>query len=308
MTMAAGGARNDTGRPHTSSGSLHVSFVVPALYGNGAERSILRIAGGMIDRGHKVDLLLFKPAIDRPDEVPRSARLVLMEESIGTVNSQQLSRVLKVSTVSVTTVPGKLRFCNCVHMLKTLGMHPLTLPSMSMFREAQFVANYVKREKPDCIVSILPKGKVATLLAKTLPGSFPANIASVRNDLRFRRRREIERYRRLLPYCDHVIAISRGVQSSVSRVVGVADDKITTIYNPVVTPDIQTLASQSVGSSVVVEQRGAGRCRRRKIEQAERFPDITTSIRASRHRAIGTLDSFWAKVGNETGYIHLPSG
>ena len=106
--------------------------------------------------------------------------------------------------------------------------------------------DYVKSETPECIVSILPKGKVATLLAKALLGSFPAAIASVRNDLQFRRRREIKRLRRLLPSCDHVIAISLGVQSSVKRVVGIPEDKITTICNPVVTPDIQTLANESV--------------------------------------------------------------
>ena len=231
-------------RSSTSNRSLRVAFVVPALYGNGAERSILRIAGGMIERGHEVDLVLLRPVIDLPDEIPRSARLVLMEDSVKAGAENVPMEALTAQTHSILRFHSKLRLPNCIRMLMAMGLHPLVLPSVSIFREAQFVANYVREEAPDCIVPILPKGKVATLLAKSLPGSFPTTVASVRNDLRFRRRREIQRYRRLLPHSDHVIAISHGVRSSVVQIAEIPARRVTSIYNPVVSPHIMELANR----------------------------------------------------------------
>ncbi len=38
---------------------LRIAFVIPSFYGGGAERSVLRLAKGLIDRGHSVDILVF---------------------------------------------------------------------------------------------------------------------------------------------------------------------------------------------------------------------------------------------------------
>ena len=39
---------------------LHIALVISSLYGGGAERIILTLAQGMIERGHRVDLVLFR--------------------------------------------------------------------------------------------------------------------------------------------------------------------------------------------------------------------------------------------------------
>ena len=240
VTQAATGAAKDL-----PTRSLRIAFVVPALFADGAERSVLRIAGGLIDLGHRIDILLFRPVIDCPSEVPSGARLVLMEENFDDLAKTEVSGIFSPRPLPTIYCHGKLRFRSCVQFLKALQFHPLSLPNKDMFEEAQFVANYVRKEVPDCIIPILPKGKVASLLAKTLFCSFPVVISSVRSNLKKRRRRENVRYRLLLDRSNHIVAVSDGVRSSVSRTVGVSPAKITTIYNPVVMRELQNLRDQA---------------------------------------------------------------
>ncbi len=239
------GTLKETRKQLSPTPSLRIAIVIPTLYGYGAERVMMRVAGGLIDHGHQVDLLLFRPVIDRPMEVPTAARIVLMEQRQNDSAKDQLFRIFGTRLRQTICFDGKLNLKNCMRMLKAIGPNPLIMPSISMFKEAQFVANYVQEKTPDCILPLLPKAKVAVLLAKSLSNAFPPVIASIRSDFLNRRRREIARYRRLLPQSDHIIAVSEGVRSSVVRMIGISPTKITTIYNPVFRPDIQVLAQQT---------------------------------------------------------------
>ncbi len=114
-----------------------------------------------------------------------------------------------------------------------------------MFKSAVFVADYVRKETPDCVLPALPNGKVvATLLAKSLLVSFPVVIPVVHLDLENRRLRDKVRYRTLMAHSDHIIAVSEGVRHSVSSKAGVPKERITTIYNPVVTPRLEVLSRE----------------------------------------------------------------
>ena len=57
--------------------------------------------------------------------------------------------------------------------------------------------------------------------------------------LGFSRRRVKQRWRRLSPHAAHFVGISHGVSESIAAATGVPNEKITTIYNPVVPPDLQ---------------------------------------------------------------------
>ena len=257
---------------------LRIAFVIPKLVGHGAERSLLRLAHALVDHGHEVDLLLLNPVVDNPNGVPVAAKLFIMtDRANGSSPSEMSEGTLGGHSHRVIQLCSAVKVRNVAHMVRCLGWHPLTLPNLEMFKEAQFVANYSHCESPDCIVSMLPKPKVAALLAKTLGGSFPATISSVQNNVHFRRRREIQRYRRLLPHSDHVIAVSNGVRSSVLQATGVSPGRITVIYNPVVEPYLEKLAERSPdhtwlsdsGSPVIL---GVGRLVRQK--------DFPTLLRA----------------------------
>jgi len=55
-----------------------VGFFMPGLAGGGAERAMLTLAEGMVDRGYGVDLVVCSARGPLLDEVPRSVRLVNM--------------------------------------------------------------------------------------------------------------------------------------------------------------------------------------------------------------------------------------
>ena len=50
--------------------SLRITLVIPHLGGGGAERSVLKLAQGLIQRRHRVDILLFEKIETLEDEIP----------------------------------------------------------------------------------------------------------------------------------------------------------------------------------------------------------------------------------------------
>ena len=56
----------------------HVAMVIPSLAGGGAERTALRLSGGLAAGGHRVDIVLFQPHVAYPAEVPEAARLLVL--------------------------------------------------------------------------------------------------------------------------------------------------------------------------------------------------------------------------------------
>ena len=239
MNTSAKNSRTD----NTSARPIHIAFAVPALFGNGAERSTLAIASELIGRGHKVDLLLFRPVIDRPEEVPSALRFIVIKRRFANSENPDVSHLLACRNIKTLYVTVEFRLTSCWRFLRALNFHPFTLPNMGMFEEAQFVANYVDTENPDCIISLLPKGKVATLLARQLHKEFPPVVSSVNSDMGWRRRREVARYRHLLPSSDHIAAVSDGVRRGITQKIRVSSEKITTIYNPVDSHTLQSLAT-----------------------------------------------------------------
>ena len=62
-----------------SYGMAHIGWVVRDLRGGGAERTILRIADGLCERGHRVDIVLFFPTSDYPNEMPDRASVFVLD-------------------------------------------------------------------------------------------------------------------------------------------------------------------------------------------------------------------------------------
>ena len=54
---------------------LHVAFALTGLDGGGAERNILNVAGSLIERGHRADLVIPRFAGDYRTGVPRGMRV-----------------------------------------------------------------------------------------------------------------------------------------------------------------------------------------------------------------------------------------
>jgi glycosyltransferase involved in cell wall biosynthesis len=186
-------------------GIKRVAIFAPDLVVGGAERSMLKLAGGLVERGYPVDLVLSAAQGPLLAEVPEGVRLVDLKAR----------RVLS------------------------------SLPAL---------VGYLKREKPDAMLSILHANLVA-LWAGRLAGAPTRFVVSERNtlsveareywgDLRMRFLPYL--VRRFYPWADGIVAVSRGVAADLTRVAGLPPESVRVIYNPIVTPVMQAKAREPI--------------------------------------------------------------
>ena len=140
---------------------------------------------------------------------------------------------------------------------------------------ARGMTHYAAREQPDCILPSLHRSIVATLLARGSSTRHPPVMPIVHSSLEAGQNlRTRGRYRRLFAAATHFVGVSEGVSDSLETVARVPRDRITTIYNPVVTPDLHDKAAEQPdhpwlrddGAPVVL---AAGR-----LEQQKDYPTL----------------------------------
>ena len=73
----------------------HFAVFAPDMAGGGAERAALQLAGGLADRGHRVDLVLAAAVGPRMAEVPKNVRLVNLGSSRVLTSVPRLARYLR---------------------------------------------------------------------------------------------------------------------------------------------------------------------------------------------------------------------
>ena len=210
---------------------MHIGLIIPDLVGGGAERSVLILAQGLIDRGHNVDVVLFRTRMDYP--LPEGARLFAME-----------SRPDKQGVADVPAHGVRLHApakpLDWVRMAWAVRWNPLCVPEPRHLRQVRALASYLEREQPDCALPNRPGANIATLWAARLVAEPPAVIPILRGFVGYEqsRPRDLRRYRRLFAGAAHFVGVSQGVSASLAATMGLPGDCITTIYNPVVTSDL----------------------------------------------------------------------
>jgi len=136
----------------------------------------------------------------------------------------------------LTEVPGSVRVVD-------LGASRvlLSLPAL---------VAYLRRERPQAMLSALRHANIIALWARRLAGVPTRVVVSERDTLslsvqhvRSRRGRLMPQLiRRFYPWADGVVAISKGVADDLARMTGIPRQRIQVIYNPVVTPELQAKA------------------------------------------------------------------
>lgn len=107
------------------------------------------------------------------------------------------------------------------------------------------LAKFLKAEKPDVLISNLGHNNVIAVWAKLLAASKTKVIATQHNTLSkesatnasIRYRMLPFLYRHFLKYADAIVGVSKGVTEDMKRLCGFQDNKLCTIYNPIVGAD-----------------------------------------------------------------------
>ncbi|MDQ3209063.1 MAG: glycosyltransferase [Gemmatimonadota bacterium] len=108
------------------------------------------------------------------------------------------------------------------------------------------LAGYLRRERPVGLISFMDHANIVALLARALAGGSTRVVATVHNTLSVATSNSNNRRSKLLPLlirafyrmADEVVAVSQGAADDMVRTAGLAADRVSVIYNPVITPGL----------------------------------------------------------------------
>jgi len=212
----------------------HIALFIRSLAGSGAERMTANLARGLAERGHRVDLVLARRIGPFLGEVPDSVRIV-------DLGSPSVLHTLPLLWRAGGDFAALLPVLANPHAPRVLG---------SITR----LADYMRRERPDVLLSALDYGNIAAVIARDLAG-MPLRLvlgqrchftSDVLNARKARVRKLGPLVRRFYPRADAVIAVSQGVADDLVAAVNLPPERVTAVYNPVVGPDIAEKAAQPI--------------------------------------------------------------
>jgi glycosyltransferase involved in cell wall biosynthesis len=156
-----------------------------------------------------------------------------------------------------------LRTRTAITALPWLARHPvdalrlLRRPSMVynlpfVFGSIPALARYLRRERPDAMLSALNYGNLAAIFARHVAHSPTRLAVSEHNPLSVRVAKETQRRMRTLPasvghfyrWADGIGAVSQGVADDLAATARLPRSSIRVTYNPVVTPELHAEAEQ----------------------------------------------------------------
>lgn len=206
----------------------HIALFIPSLAGGGVARSMLNLAKAFSERGHRVDLVLRQVAGPYLDQVPATVNVVGLKASPGWL--------------------GRVRALSAEYNDFGALLLPVLLaykPSRTL-RYLPDLARYLQHEKPAALLSALTYPNLAALWARRLAGVPARVVISERISLsRVIHSSKKWKWRflpsvicRIYPWADAIVAVSKGVADDLALTAGLPRQRITTIYNPVVTPEL----------------------------------------------------------------------
>jgi glycosyltransferase involved in cell wall biosynthesis len=180
-----------------------IAIFLPGLYDGGAERVMLNLVAGLIGHGYEVDLVLAQAEGPYMNEIPSSARLVEL-------NKKHLS-----SQRTLSSLPSLVR--------------------------------YIRREKPYAMLSALHYANIIAIWAKWISRVPLQLVISEQNTFSSEQAQFPSYFRWMLysmmkfsyPMADRITAVSEGVADDLAKVLRIEREKISVIYNPVISPEIK---------------------------------------------------------------------
>jgi glycosyltransferase involved in cell wall biosynthesis len=200
--------------------------VFHGLNGGGLERSMLRLGAGLIARGLAVDVVVGQARGELLGEVPPGARLVQLDKA----------RLWRAVAYGLASEPGAWK------LLSQLKLKPLK----RLFRRLPPLVDYFRRARPDAVFAAEPGYSAIAVWARRRSGLRSRVVVSeriqvsryapVRSPWGSPRQRPL--LRRAYLEADAIVAVSDGVANDLATYAGIPRERIRTVYNPVVGPDL----------------------------------------------------------------------
>jgi glycosyltransferase involved in cell wall biosynthesis len=195
--------------PSVASTRAHLALYIHGLSGGGAQRRTVTLAAAFAERGHRVDLVLVNEEGPlRPQVSPRVNVLELSRFGAPDLSTRTPRRI-----GTLLAVPALVRYLRC--------------------------------ERPPVMLSAASHMHLGALLAHRMAGIETRLVLRASNHLSREgpgqtRPRRLSTWlaRRFFPQADGLIAVSESVARDLRRAAGIPPEKITTIYNPVVSAEL----------------------------------------------------------------------
>jgi glycosyltransferase involved in cell wall biosynthesis len=183
----------------------HVAFFIQQLREGGVPRMTLNIAGELASRGFQVTLLLAMSGGARADAVPGGV------DAVGLDQGSFAGRFVRLRGQKWRVLAA--------------------IPAL---------ASFLRSARPDGLIAADHWANFAAVAARALAGS-PARLVLTQRvplSVRASQQPSLGRLARLLyPRADALVGVSKGVAEDLRQQLPTAHERISTIYNPVVTPD-----------------------------------------------------------------------
>jgi glycosyltransferase involved in cell wall biosynthesis len=211
-----------------------IAFVLHGFSGGGMERSMLRLAEGLIARALGVDFVVAEAKGELAGEVPLSARIVELDRvRLWRARARGLA-------ADPAAWPLLLQPRSRISLLKPLLRR---LPSM---------VDYLRRARPEAILAAEPRFNLIAAWGRSLSGLGSRLVISERIQVSrhavfdgpWGDQRLHGLLRRAYRKADVIVAVSDGVADDLKTYAGIPRDRITTVYNPVVSPDLLARARE----------------------------------------------------------------
>ena len=232
---------------------MHIAFVIDTLGSGGTERVVSYLSSGLIERGHKVDIIADQAIIDYSYNIHPNVRLLWFDGTPDQLTEERSAHVLS-RAIQFRSPPRTLEWAHqafeWVLVANAFRWNPFSLPGWHRLRLARALASYMDVERPDCILPNDRRTMLATFIGSHMAGNQCPSIVPVNHGNilmaylgnAYKRYRFRRMFRELLPRAAHFVGVSQGASYSLAPPVPM--EKITTIYNPIVTPDLHAKAAE----------------------------------------------------------------
>jgi glycosyltransferase involved in cell wall biosynthesis len=233
---------------------VDVAILISRMAGGGAERAVVNLLKGFVKWGLKVDLvLLWKEGVFL-NHIPSQVRVISLDAPTN-LYPYRWHRLLKFlckrhlsffdldCLLKANAVLAKISF----YFRGKSSMYPMWINTITFH-----LANYLRKNRPYALLAILPDSNIIALKAKQFTNISFCLVINEQTmpsiDLQFNPRRQFieQRMRILYPKADRIVAVSQGVANDLISLLNLPHEKVTVIYNPVVTPELFEQAKQPV--------------------------------------------------------------
>ena len=222
----------------------HICFVLPAIAGSGAERSILRLGKALIERGYRVDLLLLRFSGGYKSEIPKEISIYYLRYPL---RISALKRIVFCYRNGISNKRLWVHPWKWIHARRAIRKEwPRYRFSREELSRASAIALYIVDKRPDILFSALARANQATVLGKYLTATDTPVVASIHNNPVGLQENILSLERALCSRANATVFVSRELMSEGARILGTPPDKAFLLHNPIPSDEIFQKSSVEV--------------------------------------------------------------